>query len=120
MALNKILQAKEGARELALLSNIYMPTNAEAVMVGKAMLEADDPMYCDPEADKEKVPAAKKQRTELKKGPFSPEEDAVYLELLNTHGAPKKKDNPEAWAAFGNAFRCIHTTQLEPNPNFRI
>ena len=56
----------------------------------------------------EAPPPAKRQRTEttlnLKKGPFSPEEDAIYLELLNKHGAPKKKDNPEAWAAFGKAF----------------
>ena len=89
-------------------------------MVGKAMLEADDPMYCDPEADKEKVPAAKKQRTELKKGPFSPEEDAVYLELLNTHGAPKKKDNPEAWAAFGKAFRCAQIARIHPKRGYEL
>ena len=153
-----------------------MPTDAEAIIVGKSMHDADDPSYCDPESfhgigwddilhdlqgaelasmehaigkyhiqlqknpanasflfnglvkiddDKKKgPPPAKKQRTEtplnLKKGPFSPEEDAIYLELLNKHGAPKKKDNPEAWAAFRKAFRCAQIARIHPKRGYEL
>lgn len=38
------------------------------------------------------------------RGRFTAEEDAAYLALLNQFGRPKKKENPEAWAAFGKAF----------------
>ena len=37
-------------------------------------------------------------------GTFTAAEDATYLALLHTHGAPKKKENSAAWEAFAEAF----------------